>query len=53
MLQTKGMLPMMTDTSLIKAPPEALLAGGSDVAVAEWGTCGTLGLTTETVEGKG
>jgi hypothetical protein len=45
------MLPMMTDTSPIIVPPRALLARGSDVA--EWGTYGTWGLITETVEGKG
>ncbi len=53
MLQTKGMLPMTTDTSPIIVLPRALLARGGGVAEAEWGIYGTLGLIAETVQGKG
>jgi hypothetical protein len=42
---------MTTDKSPIMVPPRALLARGSDVAGAEWGTYGTLGLITEAVQG--
>jgi hypothetical protein len=53
LLRTKGKLLMTTDTSPIKALPGPLLARGSDVAGAEWGTYGTPGPITDTVQGKG